>query len=177
MTERSHQLATMAAALLVGAALVILWPRPDPAPALNILPTPGAEARDAPASPPAQPRQVQPRQIQPPAPQQVLDPSLLQAHVRSAGGAWLALARQAEAAPDQPTRALAPALHQLAAMAPQDQTHPPLQPTAALLLAELGLVEALEASSLDAGDLLAELRAIRSGWIGEMPVAAAPGPR
>ncbi len=165
--ERLQQTATVVAALIVGAAVVILWPRPDPAPSSGQRPEaestlPEAATTTAPPTPP--------RPVQAPASEPVLDPSLLREHLEDAEAHWRALARQARGADDDDTRALAPRLEALAEQAPEGDPHFELQPAAAFLLAELAMVEELEASGLEAEEFLEELTAIREGWIGEGPV-------
>lgn len=166
--ERARTLATMAAALLVGAAAVILWPRPQLPPALQPQPEPAPATTEEPSA--ASESASQTVHTQP-------DHLELLRHLTGARAAWLDLAEQAEAAPDAATRALAPTLAGLAAMVPEAEPHPLLQPTAALLVAELQIADELEDSSLDATALLQEIRAIRALWIGELPVAATRDPR
>jgi len=180
-----RQSSTMAAALLVGAALVILWPRPDTVPTL---PDPGGQPGESGASepiageptapaepPPAYPSH--PTLVEPPSAAPVSDPEMLRSHLETAPKRWLQLAARAEVAADPRTRALAPRLHQLATMAPHAGPNPQLQASAALLLAELALVDDLAACSLGADALVTEIEAISTEWIGPAPVASDAAPR
>jgi len=180
-----RQSATMAAALLVGAALVILWPRPDTVPTLpdlNAQPSkPGTSepvaGEPSGATEPSPAHPSHPTLVEPPSATPSADPERLRAHIEGAQKRWHQLATRAEAAPDARTRALAPRLHQLATMTPHADPHPQLQASAALLLAELALVDDLAASGLGTDALVAEIEAISAEWIGPVPVASDQAPR
>ena len=164
--EKLRLHASIASAMLVGAAVVMLWPRPDVAPAVPVpkadpLPPPEQEAAEQTTSPTnaATPDPT-------PAAAPVLDDGLLRAHMDTARDRWEALARQAEGAEDPPTRALAPELRALAQAVPDSEPYPELQATVALLSAELGMVSKLEGSTLGADAMLEELRELERAWLG-----------
>ncbi len=170
--ERSRQLATMAAAAIVGAALVILWPRaelPPPKPS-DPVQTSGAPSQAEQVEPPTTPS-VPPARIEPPAADEPADPELVRTHALRARATLERLAAQAAQADDAPTRALGPRLIELAELAPEGSGDPQLQSTAALILGELAIRDQLAASSLDAAALIQELDALAAGWIGPTPDA------
>jgi hypothetical protein len=157
--------ASVLAALLVGAAVVLLWPEPEP----QVLPPPEQ------ASPHPQPRSPaetgDAAALDPHPPPSPPDDAMLRAHLAGAQDRWLALAAQAEASDDPATRALALELRALARQAPTLEPQPSLQPTAAFLLAERRTVKRLEGSGLELGALPEAVEALEYGWLGTMPMA------
>ena len=163
--ERHRALASMIAALLVGAAVVLLWPEPEPgAPAPHPQPLSQGERGAAEEQP------VEPVAEAPPPPPNDTE---LRAHLAAAPDLWLTLAELAEASDEPATRALAPELRALAEQAPALEPHPTLQPTAAFLLAELRMAERLEGSGMILGEQQEELDTLVQRWLGTAPMAPA----
>jgi hypothetical protein len=155
--------ASVLAALLVGAAVVLLWPEPEP----QVLPPPEQ------ASPHPQPRSPaetgDAAALDPHPPPSPPDDAMLRAHLAGAQDRWLALAAQAEASDDPATRALALELRALARQAPTLEPQPSLQPTAAFLLAEFAMADRPELAGREFAELQESLDAMRTHWLGPDP--------